>query len=249
MNTAAMNEAQTAAMNTAAMNTALISTPSPTAVSTAQTDRELLRLHRRACSDFAARMRLPAWEHMAMPLSQPLEPRTVADLLARAADGNLAASARMSGQPPPAPVEILRPALGAHWEFGGRTADRPDPTHLVIESVRTVLAVCAGLDAGAGFSLGLRELLWTRVVELTVLGYDLQQAIGAGAGLDELLVDAVLAAAPQTPVWPNLEPLPVDLSTPPLQRLLASAGRPAGRWVCSADSAQSADPGCSTGQC
>ena len=46
-----------------------------------QTDRELLRLHRRACTDFAARMRLPAWEHMEMPLSPPLESYTVADLL------------------------------------------------------------------------------------------------------------------------------------------------------------------------
>ncbi len=208
-----------------------------------QTDRELLRLHRRACTDFAARMRLPAWEHMEMPLSPPLESYTVAHLLARVADGNLAAAAQMSGQSPPPPVEIPTPAAGTGLGFGGRSEDRPDPTQPVIESVRTVLAVAAGLDAGAGFSPRLRELLWSRVVELTILGYDLQQAISAGAGLDELLVDRVQAAAPAVPIWPGLEPLAVDLSTPPLQRLLAMAGRPVGRWV------DSSDPNCSTGQC
>ena len=35
-------------------------------------DRELLRLHRRACTDFAARMRLPAWEHLPMNLAEPM---------------------------------------------------------------------------------------------------------------------------------------------------------------------------------
>ncbi len=208
-----------------------------------QTDRELLRLHRRACTDFAARMRLPAWEHMTMALPPPLDSYTVADLLARVADGNLAAAAQMSGQPVPPPVEIPAPTAGAAPRFGGRPEDRPDPTQPVIESVRTVLAVAAGLDAGAGFSPRLRNLLWTRVVELTILGYDLQQAISAGAGLDELLVDRVQAAAPAVQVWPGLEPLDVDLSTPPLQRLLALAGRPVGRWV------DASDPNCSTGQC
>ena len=167
----------------------------------------------------------------------------MAHLLARVADGNLAAAAQMSGQSPPPPVEIPTPAAGTGLGFGGRSEDRPDPTQPVIESVRTVLAVAAGLDAGAGFSPRLRELLWSRVVELTILGYDLQQAISAGAGLDELLVDRVQAAAPAVPIWPGLEPLAVDLSTPPLQRLLAMAGRPVGRWV------DSSDPNCSTGQC
>lgn len=222
---------------------AQMTTPDSTATLPPQTDRELLRLHRRACTDFAARMRLPAWEHMAMPLSPPLEAFTVADLLARVADGNLAAAAQMSGQPLPPPVEIPTPTAGTPSGFGWRSEDRPDPTQPVIESVRTVLAVAAGLDAGAGFSPRLRDLLWTRVVELTILGYDLQQAISAGAGLDELLVDRVQAAAPPVQVWPGLEPLAVDLSTPPLQRLLALAGRPVGRWV------DSSDPNCSTGQC
>ena len=209
----------------------------------AQTDRELLRLHRRACTDFAARMRLPAWEHMGMPLAAPLESYSVADLLGRVADGNLAAAAQMSGQPIPPPVEIPTPAARTGWGFGGLAGDQPDPTHPVIESVRTVLSVAASLDAGAGLSPRLRDLLWTRVVELTILGYDLQQAISAGAGLDELLVDRVQAAAPEVQVWPGLDPLAVDLSTPPLQRLLALAGRPVGRWV------DASDPNCSTGQC
>ena len=106
-----------------------------------------------------------------------------------------------------------------------------------------MLAVAASLDAGAGFSPRLRGLLWTRVTELTVLGYDLQQAISAGTGLDELLVDRILVAAPAVPVWPGLDALQVDVSTPPPQRLLAMAGRPVGRWV------DASDPNCSTGQC
>ncbi len=208
-----------------------------------QTDRELLRLHRRACTDFAARMRLPAWEHLAMPLAHPLDDHTVADLLERVANSNMAAAAEMSGQAAPPPVELERPAAGLGLGLGSSSARRPDPTQPVVESIRTVLAVAAGLDAGAGFSPRLRELQWTRVVELTVLGYDLQQAISAGTGLDELLVDRVLAAAPVVRTWPGLDPLEVDLSTPPLQRLLALAGRPVGRWV------DPSDPNCGTGQC
>ncbi len=211
--------------------------------SSTQTDRELLRLHRRACTDFAARMRLPAWEHLTMPLAHPLDDLTVTDLLERVTNSNMAAASEMSGQPAPPPVELARPAAGVGLGLGSTSAKRPDPTQPVVESIRTVLAVAAGLDAGAGFSPRLRELLWIRVVELTVLGYDLQQAISAGAGLDELLVDRVLAAAPAVRTWPGLDPLEVDLSTPPLQRLLALAGRPVGRWV------DPSDPNCSTGQC
>ena len=210
---------------------------------TLKTDRELLRLHRRACTDFAARMRLPAWEHLTMPLAQPLGEHTVADLLERVTNGNMAAAAEMSGQPAPPPVELARHSAGFGLGLGRTSAKRPDPTQPVVESIRTVLAVAASLDAGAGLSPRLRELLWARVVELTVLGYDLQQTISAGAGLDELLVDRVLAAAPAVRTWPGLDALEVDLSTPPLQRLLALAGRPVGRWV------DPSDPNCSTGQC
>lgn len=225
------------------MTNAPTAAPPPSATAAMQPDRELLRLHRRACTDFAARMRLPAWEHMGMGLAAPLSDYTVADLLERAVNGNLAAAAEIAGQPAPPPVQIPTPAAGIGLGFGTGVQDRPDPTQPVVESVRTVLSMAASLDAGAGFSPRLRDLLWTRVTELTVLGYDLQQAISAGAGLDELLVDRILAAAPAVTVWPGLEVLPVDLSTPPLQRLLAMAGRPVGRWV------DASDPNCSTGQC
>ena len=189
-------------------------------------DTELKRLHRRACTDFAARLRLPAWEHLPKPLAGSLSHLTVRDLLCRAADGNLAAAAEFSGQQPPPPVE-----LGL------------DPTEVVVESIRTVLTVATGLDPDAGFSPARRQLLWERIVELTILGYDLQQAISAGAGLDDMLVDRILLAEPEVAIWPNLDPIDLDISTPPNTRLLARYGRQAGMWV------DPTDPTCGTGQC
>ncbi len=189
-------------------------------------DKELMRLHRRACTDFAARLRLPAWEHLPMPLAAPMVDLTVGDLLRQVADGNLATAAELSGQPAPGPLD-----LGL------------EPIDVVVESIRTVLTVASSLDPEAGFSPARRELLWTRVVELTLLGYDLQQAIHAGAGLDDLLVDRILVAEPDVSVWPHLDPIESDLSTPPLQRLLAQHGRPSGLWV------DPTDPTCGTGQC
>ena len=189
-------------------------------------DRELKRLHRRACTDFAARMRLPAWEHLPMMLAPPLDDLTVRDLLAQVTNGNLGAAAIFSGQAVPAPVE-----LGT------------DPTTVVIESVRTVLTIVSALDPDEGFSPNRRQLLWTRIVELTVLGYDLQQAIRAGAGLDDLLVDRIAAAQPDVVIWPNLTPLEIDLGTPPEERVLAMQGRSSGSLV------DAADPSCATGQC
>lgn len=118
-----------------------------------------------------------------------------------------------------------------------------EPTEVVVESIRTVLTVASALDPEAGFSPARRELLWTRVVELTILGYDLQQAIRAGAGLDDLLVDRILVAEPDVTVWPHLDAIETDVSIPPLQRLLAKHGRPAGLWV------DPADHTCGTGQC
>ena len=53
-------------------------------------DRELLRLHRRACTDFAARMRLPAWEHLPMNLAEPMSGLTVGDLLTQVDNSNIA---------------------------------------------------------------------------------------------------------------------------------------------------------------
>ena len=153
-------------------------------------DRELLRLHRRACTDFAARMRLPAWEHLPMPLAAPMSELTVEDLLCQVANGNLATAAELTGQPIPQPV-----ALGT------------EPTQIVVESIRTVLTVASALDHQSGFSPEHRQLLWRRIVELTLLGYDLQQAIKAGTGLDDLLVDRICAVEPDISVWPSLQPL------------------------------------------
>lgn len=189
-------------------------------------DRELQRLHRRACTDFAARLRLPAWEHLPMALAPPMEDLTVGDLLCRVADGNLAAAAELSGQARPDCVE-----LGM------------EPTEVVVESIRTVLTVVSALDAATGLSPARRQLLWERVVELTVLGYDLQQAIRAGAGLDDLLVDRILTAAPEVSIWPQRPALATEPTSPPLVRFLASHGRSAGLWV------DPTDPTCGTGQC
>ncbi len=205
-------------------------------------DRELLRLHRRACTDLAARMRLPAWEHLALPLAEPLDNFTVADLLRRCCDGNLAAAAALAGQSPPGPCELAGNLTG-------------DATEVVTESIRTVLTVAAGLTssepgsdaASPSLAPAARELLWQRSVELTVLGYDLQQAIKAGAGLDDVLVDRLLMAAPSFDVWPHLDPLPDPWDSPlgatPAQRFLALTGRPAGLWV------DTTAPDCASGSC
>lgn len=189
-------------------------------------DREILRLHRRACTDFAARMRLPAWEHLPMSLAPPMDELTVRDLLCQVVDGNLGAAAELAGQLVPEPVE-----LGV------------EPTQVVVESIRTVLTVASSLDHRAGFSPEHRELLWRRIVELTLLGYDLQQAIKAGAGLDDLLVDRISIVEPEVKIWPSLDPLDFDLSTPPILRLLAQHGRSPGLWI------DPSDPSCGTGQC
>lgn len=189
-------------------------------------DRELLRLHRRACTDFAARMRLPAWEHLPMNLAEPMGGLTVGDLLTQVANSNIATAAVLSGQEHPAMVE-----LGT------------DPSQVVVESIRTVLTVASGLDHTSGFSPNHRQLIWSRIVELTVLGYDLQQAIRAGAGLDDVLVDRISAVEPEVEIWPSLASLEFDMSTPPTLRLLAKHGRPPGLWL------DVSDPSCGTGQC
>lgn len=189
-------------------------------------DREILRLHRRACTDFAARMRLPAWEHLPMLLAPPMNDLTVRDLLCQVVDGNLGTAAELTGQHLPGPVDLGR-----------------EPTQVVVESIRTVLTVASSLDHRAGFSPEHRQLLWRRIVELTLLGYDLQQAIKAGAGLDDLLVDRISVVDPEVTIWPSLEPFDFDLSTPPVLRLLAQHGRSPGPWI------DPSDPSCGTGQC
>jgi hypothetical protein len=161
-----------------------------------------------------------------MLLAPPMNELTVRDLLCQVVDGNLGAAAELAGQHVPGPVD-----LGA------------EPTQVVVESIRTVLTVASSLDHRAGFSPEHRELLWRRIVELTLLGYDLQQAIKAGAGLDDLLVDRISIVEPQVKIWPSLDPLDFDLSTPPILRLLAQHGRSPGLWI------DPSDPSCGTGQC
>ena len=67
--------------------------------------------------------------------------------------------------------------------------------------------------------------------------------LAGGETLDDLLVDRICAASPSVNVWPGLDPLEIDLSTPPAQRVLALTGRPPGLWV------DASDPNCATGQC
>ena len=161
-----------------------------------------------------------------MPLAPPMNDLTVGDLLSQVANGNLSTAAELTGQPTPESVE-----LGT------------DPTQVVVESIRTVLTIASGLDHQSGFSPQHRELLWRRIVEMTLLGYDLQQAIRAGAGLDDVLVDRISMVEPDMSVWPCLPPLEFDMSTPPVLRLLARHGRPPGLWI------DPSDPSCGTGQC
>lgn len=194
-------------------------------MATTSPDRELIRLHRRACTDMAARMRLPRWEHLAHPLAAPLDDHTVADLLTRVVVGDIAFAADLSGGSIPTAVDV-----------------GDDPVAAAVESIRTVLTVVSGLDPQAGFSPARREQFWQRIVELTVLGHDLQQAIHAGAGLDDILVDRILTAGPPgLSIWPWLEPddRPV---TGPEDALLALVGRPAGLRLV-------ADDQCATGEC
>lgn len=242
---------------------------------TTDIDRDLLRLHRRACTDFAARMRLPAREHLTLSLAEPLAPLTVGDLLVQVANGNLRTAATLSGQPAPSPVTLstLDTKLGKvntqntklgkvntqNTKLGKVNTQNTkpsevdtQPSEVVVESIRTVLTVCSVLASTAGLSPSARDLLWNRTAELTVLGYDLQQAIHAGAGLDELLVDRLLCTMRDLSVWPYLPPQTANLSTPPqtanlgtppLQHLLALTGRPVGLWM------DTADLICGTGQC
>ncbi len=200
-------------------------------------DRELRRLHRRAATDMAARMRLPAWEHLSVPLADPLAPLTVADLLGRVVEANVAFAAELLGQP------VRGKAPTADRTTGGG-APVVDPVGEVIESIRTVLTVVRGLDPDRGFSPRTRDLFWQRIAELTVMGHDLQQAIGSGAGVDELLVDRLASVAPEVGIWPGLSPipLPADEAVDVTTAVLARFGRPRGRMLIPSDD-------CATGTC
>lgn len=188
-------------------------------------DRELVRLHRRACTDMAARMRLPRWDQLDNPLRAPLDDHRVRDLLGRIVEGNLEFAADLAGQPIPPAID-----LGS------------DPIAAVTESIRTILTVVSALESEAGFAPLRRDQFWGRVAELTVLGYDLQQAIFAGAGLDDILIDRLLGAGPgDLQIWPQLDPCEPEAMTPE-DVVLARFGRTSGLRLVAEDT-------CATGQC
>ena len=188
-------------------------------------DKELVRLHRRACTDMAARMRLPRWDQLDARLRAPLDDRLVRDLLGRVVEGNLEFAADLSGQPIPAAVDV-----------------GDNPIAAVTESIRTILTVVSGLETSAGFAPTRRDQFWARIAELTVLGYDLQQAIFAGAGLDDILIDRLLGVGPgDLRVWPDLEPCePAEMT--PEDVVLARFGRNRGLQLVPEDN-------CAIGQC
>jgi len=188
-------------------------------------DRELVRLHRRACTDMAARMRLPRWDQLDTPLRGALADHVVSDLLVRVVEGNLEFAADLSGQPTPSAVEV-----------------GDDPIAAVTESIRTILTVVSGLEPQAGFAPSRRNQFWARIAELTILGYDLQQAIFAGAGLDDILIDRLLGVGPvDLGVWPGLDACEPEVMTPE-DVVLSRFGRSRGLQLVAEDN-------CATGQC
>jgi hypothetical protein len=148
-------------------------------------------------------MRLPAYEHLRRPLRAPLETHTVGDLLNQVARRHFAVVRATGGRPGPLPDQ---------------------PTAAVIDATRQALQAVRA----ASVRRLPEQLLWETVAELTVLGWDLQQAIGAGAGLDPLLLDVVrpyCADPPVLNVWPGLAPLDVPALAPIATQVLGAFGR------------------------
>lgn len=173
----------------------------------------------------AARMRLPRWDQMTVPLRAPLDTYTVADLLERVVEGNLEFAADLGGQTIPTAIDA-----------------GDDPIASVVESVRTVLTVVSGLETQSGFAPSRRDQFWSRIAELTVLGYDLQQAIFAGAGLDDILIDRLLGVGQaEISVWPGLHAREPEAMTPE-DVVLARFGRTSGIQLVAEDT-------CATGEC
>lgn len=166
---------------------------------------DLRRLYRRACTDVAARMRLPAWEHLRMPLRPPLHDHTVADVLERLVAGQLEV------------VDSLGAAVPAR-------ADLPvTPTDAVIEAVRAALRA---LPPGP-VPPDAEPVVRTAVAEAVVLGWDLQQAVMAGADPDDILVGEVLPWlwAGRVQVWPDLAGAEGPADAAAADRMLWAAGR------------------------
>lgn len=169
----------------------------------------LRRTYRRACTDVAARMRLPAWEHLRYPLRTPLGDHTVADLLERLVAGQLTV------------VDAVGGAAPARRDLPAR------PTEAVIEAVRAALRALATGEIPPDATDAVR----VAAAEAVVLGWDLQQAILAGADPDPILVSDVLpwVWTGTVTVWPGLPPADEPPDADAVERLLAAAGRPSPR--------------------
>ena len=165
----------------------------------------LRRTYRRACTDVAARMRLPAWEHLRYPLRTPLGDHTVADLLDRLVVGHLSVVDAVGGAAP------LRSELPER------------PTDAVIEAVRAALRA---LPAGE-VPPSATDTVRVAAAEAVVLGWDLQQAILAGADPDPILVADVLpwVWTGAVTLWPGLPHAEEPPDADAVDRLLAAAGR------------------------
>jgi hypothetical protein len=165
----------------------------------------LRRTYRRACTDVAARMRLPAWEHLRYPLRAPLGDHTVTDLLERLDAAQLTV------------VDALGGAAPARSELPAR------PTDAVVEAVRAALRA---LPAGE-VPQAATDAVRIAAAEAVVLGWDLQQAILAGADPDPILVGDVLpwVWTGSVTLWPDLPPADEPADASAVERLLAAAGR------------------------
>ena len=150
-------------------------------------------------------MRLPAWEHLPMPLRPPLHHPTVADLLERIVVGQLDVADRLGAGP------------------SDRAALPDRPTDAVIEAVRTGLRA---LPPGPVPDVAASAVR-TAVAEAVVLGWDLQQAVMAGADPDDILVADVLPWlwAGTVQVWPGLPGAEAPAEADATARMLWAAGR------------------------
>jgi hypothetical protein len=150
-------------------------------------------------------MRLPAWEHLRYPLRTPLGDHTVTDLLERLVAGQLSV------------VDAVGGAAPARTELPER------PTDAVVEAVRAALRA---LPAGE-IPPDATDAVRVAAAEAVVLGWDLQQAILAGADPDPILVADVLpwVWTGEVTLWPDLPPADEPPGADAVERLLAAAGR------------------------
>jgi len=156
-------------------------------------------------------MRLPSWEQLRWEMPAPLGEYTVGDLLEAWTARHLAVAAAFGASPP-------------------RRDELPEgPTEAVVEAIRVALRAMPpdAIPPEAAPDVHLA------VAEAVVLGWDLQRAIGAGAGPDPRLVEAAMGWLDELEgkVWPGLTPTGSGPLAGATDLLLASCGRPAGAWA------------------